>query len=227
MAVGDAHNDIVMMFGVLFALWLLLQERWVPSFVVLTLSVLIKYVSLIFAIPFALYMWQVAPSRERLGALVRVVVAALAVLLVFSLPLLLFGKPSALSDPWFLGLLSRFLRPSNWQQGGAGMATWILVVGAGLFLASYAVLLWRFVVHRDRSAPLVLSNLMDLSFVLSLLAFVLGVARSQPWHLIWPAALAGLSSKRWAWPLIVGLSIVLLVSQVWVEWGAPGLPPQF
>jgi hypothetical protein len=227
MAAGDAHNDIVMMLGVLLAFWLLLQEAWVPSFVVLTLSVLIKYVSIIFAAPFALYMWQVAPNRERLGALVRVAVAALVVFLVFSLPLLLFGEPRNLSDPWFLQLVSRFLRPRNWPRRYADMATWILVLGAVLFLAGYAILLWRFVVHRGRLPQLALSKFMDLSFVLSLLAFLFGLARSQPWHLIWPAALAGLSSKRWAWPVTAGLSIVLLASQVWVEWGAPGLPLQF
>jgi hypothetical protein len=66
-------------------------------------------------------------------------------------------------------------------------------------------------------------KLMDVSFVVSLLAFVLGAARSQPWHLIWPAALAGLSTRRWAWPAVIGLSVVMLAVQVWVEWGAPGL----
>lgn len=75
----------------------------------------------------------------------------------------------------------------------------------------------------DPSGKCRFQRLMDTSFAIVLLAFVLGAARSQPWHLIWPAALAGLTSRRWAWPAIIGLSTVMLCAQVWVEWGAPGL----
>lgn len=226
MAVGDAHNDVVMMLGVLLALWLLLQDRWVLAFMVLTLSLLVKYVSIIFVIPFALYTWQVVPRRERVSTLLRASLATAAVLLLVSLPLLAFGEGRGLSDLWIVSLVLRFMQPSNWPQGYREIATWVLVAGAGLFLASYGILLWRFVAGRSRASRPDLARLLDLGFYISLLAFVLGAARAQPWHLIWPAALAGLSSRRWAWPLIVGLSVVLLVGQVWVEWGAPGLSLQ-
>ena len=45
MAVGDGHNDMVMMALALLATWLLLKERLVLAFGVLALSVWIKYVS--------------------------------------------------------------------------------------------------------------------------------------------------------------------------------------
>jgi hypothetical protein len=223
MAVGDAHNDIVMMLGVLLALWLLLQERWVPMFIVLTLSILTKYVSLIFVAPFAIYMWQVVPHRERLGTMIRATLAVLAVLLVLSVPLLMVESGGALSDLWFVRLLQRFLQPSSWRLGHREMVTGALVVGAGLFFASYVFLLGRFVVQRNRTPQTMFYRVIDLGFLLSLLAFVFGAARSQPWHLIWPASLTGLSSKRWSWPVIVALSVLMLAGQVWVEWGTPGL----
>ena len=70
-------------------------------------------------------------------------------------------------------------------------------------------------------------QLLDASFTLSLLLFLLGAARSQPWHLIWPASLAGLSAKRWAWVSVAVLTAALLLSQVWVEWGTPSLETLF
>ena len=93
-----------------------------------------------------------------------------------------------------------------------------MAAGLLLFAAVYALLL-RGVVRARGS----FRRLADIGFEVSLLAFVLGVARSQPWHLIWPAALAGFSSRWWAWPAVIGLSALMLVAQVWVEWGAPGL----
>ncbi len=62
---------------------------------------------------------------------------------------------------------------------------------------------------------------MNVGFLALLLAFFLGAARSQPWHLLWPAALAGLSDYRWAVPVIVGLSGIMLAVQVGVEWAVP------
>jgi hypothetical protein len=64
---------------------------------------------------------------------------------------------------------------------------------------------------------------LDTGFLVSLLVFLFGAARSQPWHLIWPASLAGLSTQRWAWPMVILLSALMLVTQIWVEWGTPGL----
>jgi hypothetical protein len=70
-------------------------------------------------------------------------------------------------------------------------------------------------------------RILDAGFLVSLLVFLLGAARSQPWHLIWPVSLAGLSAQRWAWPVVMVLSAMMLVSQIWVEWGTPGLTVLF
>jgi hypothetical protein len=216
MAMGDGHNDMAMMAVVLLAFWLLLQERWVLAFGALALSVWIKYVSMVFAPLFVIYVLRARsagegePARARYSALVGGALAAMGVSLLAFVP---FWNEDLLS-----GLVVRLARPVNWQSEATGLSSWILGLGLLLFVVAYAVLAWQFL-----REPGSLQRLLNVSFTVSLLAFVLGAARSQPWHLIWPVALAGLSDRRWAWPVVIGLSVLLLAGQVWVEWGAPGV----
>jgi len=212
MAAGDGHNDIVMATVVLAALWLLLTERWALAFGSLTLSIWIKYVGAIFFPLFAVYAWK-RLQEEGGGATWRVV--AQCVLVVVAVSILVF-VPFWSSD-LISGLAGRLLRPVNWQGGAGGASSWALGAGLALFVLIYLALTWR--VARQ---PASFERVAGTCFVAALLVFVLGAARSQPWHLIWPAALAGLSNRRWAWSVVVGLSAVLLIVQVWVEWGAPG-----
>jgi hypothetical protein len=91
-------------------------------------------------------------------------------------------------------------------------------VGLVLFSVAYIYLLVRFWRGSGSFQELVTS-----SFRALLLAFLLGAARSQPWHLLWPATLAGLSSSRKSQAVIVGLSGLMLAVQVSVEWGVPSI----
>ena len=58
-------------------------------------------------------------------------------------------------------------------------------------------------------------------FLTALAVFGLGAARSQPWHLVWPLSLAGLSDLRWSRFAVGVLSVVMVGAQIWIEWGAP------
>jgi hypothetical protein len=213
MAVGDGHNDIVMMALVLLALWLLMREQWVMSFGTLALSVWIKYTSVILFPLFALYAWR-RVGREHghrwwtLMAQVGLVVASVSVLMFAP-----FGGLDRLA-----GLAERFLWPVNWRAGATHLPAWSLGIGLGLFAIAYTVLFWR--VMRGECSFQQLGNA---CFSASLLAFILGAARSQPWHLIWPAALAGVSERRWAWPVVVGMSVLMLAMQLWAEWDGTGV----
>lgn len=228
MSVGDGHNDIVMMFFGLLGLWCLVRERWGAAFGFLALSVWIKYVSLALAPLFLGYMWRRLAERGRAGhlALTRAFLVMAAVTLAVYLPyLLLDGPPGPLAGPspersassWTRETVQRLLQPSNWEDGGQRQSGRMLVAGGMLFGAAYLLALCRSWGEWGS-----LGRILDLSFVVALLAFVLGAARSQPWHLVWPAALAGLSGRRWAWPVVAGLSAAMMGVQVWVEWGAPG-----
>jgi hypothetical protein len=242
MAVGDSHNDVVMMALVLLALWFLLREWWVAAFGALALSVWIKAVAAIYVPLFFIYALGArltrlgTPSTGREGLTqagsdisdgvlqerdcphwMAAVAGGLALVGVSLLVLFPFWDPQLLP-----GMVGRLLRPANWQVGATALSARGLVLGLLLFALVYLVLAWRFV-RRRRS----FGRLASASFCVSLLAFLLGAARSQPWHLIWPAALAGLSDRRWAPAVVAGLSFVMLAAQLWVEWGAPGAAALF
>jgi hypothetical protein len=213
MAVGDGHNDVVMMATMLLACWLLLQDRWMLAFGALALSVWLKYVSVIFIPLFVLYAWF-RLTRGRRGHLWPVMAqSGLAVLAVSALVLAPFGPIE-----WGGGMVERLLRPVNWRGDAADLSALFFGVGLLLFAGMYVTLS-----HRLFKRPDSFQQLLDATFVVSLLAFLLGAARSQPWHFIWPTVLAGFSKRRWAWPVVIGLSAFMLVSQVWIEWGVPGL----
>jgi hypothetical protein len=216
MAIGDGHNDIVMMALVLLALWLLLRQRWALAFGALTLSAWIKYITAIF-IPFFLIHAFTARLTHQSGEEVVKNWTSLAggMLMVAGITLLVFAPfwgPGMLN-----GIIERVLHPASWQSGDSGLSVNMLQIGLFLFAIAYLVLTWRFF----RSGGM-FEQLVSIGFDVSLLAFVLGAARSQPWHLIWPATLASLSERRWALPTVTILSAVMLSVQAWVEWGAPG-----
>lgn len=211
MAVGDGHNDIVMMAFVLLAVWLLLRNRWALSFGALALSVWIKYVSLALVPLFGLYVWR----RWREGAqtdLVRPLVhgglAAAVVSIAVAVPLVRLEA--------VVGITERLFRPLNRRGDATATVTGILVVGSFLFLLAWGALL--VVAWRKKGAS---QQLVNTAFVLLLLAFILGAARSQPWHLLWGVALGVLSDYRWAPPALVGLSGLMLAAQVGIEWATP------
>jgi hypothetical protein len=222
-AVGDGHNDIVMMALVLMACWLLVRRSWSLAFVALAVSVWIKYIGAILIPLFGLY----ALRRARLGhgrIWARALRGGVGLVALSALVLGPFGSPKWIVE-WGLGLPGRFLQPSNWSGNGAGVwsmlsdhAVVIMVAGLIFFAVVYGVLVWRLALKEPT-----FDDLMRTAYVSLMLTFLLGAARSQPWHLLWPAALAGLAPLPWAWPAIIGLSAVMLVSQLWVEWGAPGL----
>ena len=211
MAVGDGHNDIAMMALVLLALWLLRRERWMLAFGVLALSVWTKYVSLVLLPLFLIYAWRRQEEGKRWALPRPAAQGGLAMALVSLLMVVPLGGPEGL-----LGIAQRLLHPLNWRSGASGMPTVILGAGLSLFALVYAVLVMRF--WRGSGT---FQQLTNAGFLAMLLAFFLGAARSQPWHLLWGAALAGLSNYRWAQPVIVGLSILMLAVQVGVEWAVP------
>ncbi len=208
LGVGDGHNDLVMMALVLLAFYWLLCQRWAPAFGALTLAVWIKYVPVVLLPLFLLYAWRC--GRSPWGVLGWSLGAAAGVSALLLAPL---GGAD-----WVVGQVQRLVYPLNWPKEVRDAAAWALWGGL-LALAVAYVALVRQAIRAGGS----FQRLADLSCVALGLVFLLGVARSQPWHLIWLLALAGLVGRRWVWWALTGLAAVLLAAQVWVEWGAPGL----
>jgi alpha-1,6-mannosyltransferase len=212
-AVGGGHNDIVMMGLLLLATYLLLRERWVWAFGLLAASVWVKYMSAVLLPIFGLYAWRTTGRQQRETRWPTALQAGGAMILVSAAVFCPFWSPEA-----FSGLVQRLFNPDNVAPSSSGFAVSALVLGFVLYAVAYLVLFWWLL--RGRGS---FQETLHGGFVALLLAFLFGAARAQPWHLIWPAALAGLSDRRWAWPVVAGLSVVMLVVQVWVEWGTPGL----
>ncbi len=213
MAVGDGHNDVVMMALVLLSLWLVGRRRWTLAGGVLALSAWIKYVSLLFVPLILLYAWQQRAQREGEGLWPVVARGGTGLVVVSALVWLPFGSPA-----WAAGAAERLLEPTSPVAATTALTFWGLRIGLLAFAACYTLWLLRSV-----RRGLGFEGLLEWTFLISLAAFLLGAVRSQPWHLLWPATLAGLSTRRWAWPVVVALSALMLAAQIWVEWGAPGL----
>jgi hypothetical protein len=212
LAVGDGHNDMAMMALVLLSFWLLLRERWGLAFAALALSVWIKFVSVVFLPMFAIYIWRGlgAWGMQRRKGLGWALLALLTVSLLVWVP---FWDPT-----WVPTAVERMLHPLNWRADPAGLATWAITAGLAVFAVAYGILVYRFAEGQSS-----FHDLANTACTVSLLAIVVLAARSQPWHLIWPLSLAGLSDRRWSWPVVAVLAFVLLAGQVWVQWGAPGM----
>lgn len=220
MAVGDGHNDIVMVALVLLSLWLLERERWTLALGVLILSVWVKYVSVVCLPLVAIYTWRRLarePKRKAWPVSVWAGLVGAGISALVLLPLYAAGGWAGVVS-WAGGIVERLSQPANWHVNNPGASTWMLGTGLLLFAAIYVMLAWRFA-----RGPAHFQGLADAIFLVMLLAFLLGAARSQPWHLIWPAALAGISQRRWAWPVVACLSVGLLWAQIWIEWGTPGI----
>ncbi|NLF10498.1 MAG: hypothetical protein GX597_01775 [Anaerolineaceae bacterium] len=214
MGVGDGHNDMVMIALVLLAFWLLLETRWLLAFLVLWLSAWIKYMGAAFVPFFLIYAGE---RWEKLGRQTWPLLLG-AGLTGLTVTGLVFAPFRDGGDLELLALMRRVLIPVNAPHEARDVVAWATVGGLILLAMAYLWLLKR-LQRSERSYQ----DVCNVGFVTLLLAFVLGAARSQPWHLIWPVSLAGLSDRRWAWPVVIVLSAVMLVTQLWVEWGAPGL----
>ncbi|MGQ9600456.1 MAG: hypothetical protein ACUVWZ_13670 [Anaerolineae bacterium] len=213
LGVGAGHNDMVMMALVLLAFWLAVNQHWVGAWMTLVLSIWVKYVSVIFFPLLILWTWKWAKEVSGLDPVQTCARGAVASALVSVLAFLPFWSPGLLP-----GIGQRLLQPINWAMGSLDQWIWALRIGLACFAAVYGILIRR-LVRGDAS----FQRFVDTCFLLSLIVFGMGAARSQPWHLIWSITLASLASWRWAWPVVVGLAAIMLGAQVWVEWGAPGL----
>jgi hypothetical protein len=173
----------------------------------------VKYVSLVLVPLFGLYLWRMLVRRQGSARLRTVVSGGLAAV---SVSLLVVAPLCPLEA--FAGIVERFLHPLNWHMGTGRLPTLVLGTGMCLYCLAYLLIAVRF--WRGSGS---FQHLVNSSFWALLLAFILVAARSQPWHLLWPAAVAGLSDSRWARRVVLGLSGLMLAVQVGVEWAMPGL----
>ena len=85
--VGGGHNDVMMMTLVLLALYLLVRGKKWPGFIVLCLSVMIKYITVILLVALVIYLlYRKQGAAERLRDLALYLAVFLSIAVVLFLP---------------------------------------------------------------------------------------------------------------------------------------------
>jgi hypothetical protein len=189
-AVGNAHNDILMVFFLLLAIYFAASDRRWLVIPALTLSILTKFVTLLVFPLFLLYLIRQATSRRQ-----RLIVAtgnlALAVGLGVALmapvwpgwkhwAVLDIGKGAGKS-PFTLSVL--ILRPWMTTNLAFDISRYLL---GGLFLLIYAWLTWRALT----GPPTVTNVILAPTFWVFFWYLMLPNQQFHAWYLLWPLAMA-------------------------------------
>ncbi|HET9200661.1 MAG TPA: hypothetical protein VFO84_06775 [Dehalococcoidia bacterium] len=213
---GNGHNDVIMFFFVLLALWLLINGQWRYAIPALVASVLVKYASLIALPPFLLAAFLMAEDRNAFWR-ETVIGGALAGLLVlvtlgpFWEGIDTFDYVRDQQDKFVTStpiLVSRLLSaiPGVAIAAAGDIARWL---GTVAFLAVYlALLAWLW---RAKGAYLALVGCVaGAMLALNLLA----LTWFRPWYLLWPLTLLPLLPGRWPVALIFAISVPAMQADV-------------
>ena len=201
---GDGHNDALMAFFVLLALFLTIRGCTSSGLVAMSLGVLTKYVPLWLVPPQAVYLWRTRRSTLRLARGVASG-AAIAVLLTAALFVPLWAGAGTLRGLWLSG------RPGN---TGSTQTVLIEVLSRlfparaadplvyGLLVAGFAAYLWT----RSSSVSDVESLLRSCASVA--VAYMLFVSPVYwPWYAVLPVALMAIVPTGVFLPLLVAISL--------------------
>lgn len=152
--VGHGHNDALMLLWLLVGLWALERGRTVPALWAVGLAVLTKPIAALVLPVFFLAAWRRTAAGDRLHFLLGTAVGALLLTSLAFAPWA--GREGWAAAP--LALVERLLREAGGGAGfspatfiyfaleGVGLDVSIVIIGrvlAALFLAAYAVILWR------------------------------------------------------------------------------------
>jgi hypothetical protein len=186
-ATGNGHNDIIMMFFVLFAFYVLLRRRWLWVVPVLIASVLIKYITAILILPFLVYCWHAQKGRRnQFGYLAKTAALAGIVGVVSFLPFLAVPR-GLLEEANFYSLSAIPSLAYNLLKGihGDNVAkVMTIVISVVTYLVLYAISLRTLARGDARPRNLILLSVW-------LIVAYLGIANMhfQPWFAVWPIAL--------------------------------------
>jgi hypothetical protein len=202
--IGNGHNDLWMMLFALLALERAERRSWTASIVCLSLSVLVKYVTVLLGPLLLLYIWTYADggTRERVFLITRALLIAFLLAGVAYAPFwagkdtfLALGEQSrmitsttVLLEVWFNNLLD--------PQTAADYARWLPV---STFIILYAPIVWQ-----GRSS---FDHLVVHSFMILFLYLLLVSAWYRPWYMLWPVAIAALWPRSWLGLTLLAITV--------------------
>lgn len=206
---GNAHNDIVMLFFLLLAVWAVVEERWELAVPAVMAAVLVKWTCLLVGPAFA-----VAALRRPLGewpALWRKLGIGSALALAMAVAIF---RPFWAGQQTFDSVQKQYSghgfitstpllvadRLINWfgtaPKDAEDQARTLCTIA---FMLVVALLLWR---QRGGRIPLLTSTVLVLFSYL-----VLAAGWYRPWYMTWPLALAVLLPGRWWVAVVVAMSL--------------------
>lgn len=219
---GNGHNDALLVFFVLLAVYLVSTDRPTLGMAALIASVLIKYITLLLVPLLAIHILRKQNSwRDRFAFIGLSTVASLALVVPAYAPF--WEGLSTLRG--FLGQADIFISsvPSiitYLLQKWVGLDQADFVAKALTGVAFLAIYLWR-----ARSVVADLSSLVLASFDVLFYYLIIACTQFESWYLIWPIALAALTASSTAHERIHLLAIgamlgVAVLGYVWPWTGA-------
>ncbi len=211
-ATANAHNDILMVFFLLLAIYFTVSHRRWLVIPALTLSILTKFVTLMVLPFFLLYLIRQETTWRR-----RLLVAAGNLALVISLSVVLMAPIWPGWENWAvrdLGggagkspftLLVLILRPWLTTNVAFDVSRYLL---GGLFLLIYAWLAWRALT----GPPTVTNVVLVPTFWVFFWYLMLPNQQFHAWYLLWPLAMAVILIPSPSFTRVVVFSLAALLS---------------
>jgi hypothetical protein len=201
---GDGHNDVVMFFFVLLALYWAAKEDWLAVGPALMLSALLKYVSVLLGPVVIAYVLALPAEKRRTalpqllgGGAIAIVLAVLIYIPFWAGPRTFAsirgeGELSITSTPLLLQL---FITGPLFHDASGGLSRlWMRLI----FLVPYAWLLLRV------RPPI--TRLYAASYQTMFLFIFIATAWFRPWYLIWVVTLGALLPTGWFLALTLAVS---------------------
>jgi alpha-1,6-mannosyltransferase len=218
-ASGNGHNDLVMMAFAVAAVYFAIDHRWRLVLPLLTLSILVKFSTLLLVPPVLVYAWTVSTRGERRELAWSAAGSALMALAIFfpfwngadtfktfvqNTNLVITSVPQLVTVAW---------------KGGAAAGTVdgsVKAAGYAAFGAVYLALLWA--LTRRPAFETLLTAL-----TLTMIAYLtLNTWWFRPWYLLWFLPFAAMLARPWwtaiAVALAAGATSFDLIEQYRVHW---------
>ena len=215
---GNGHNGIMMIFFALLAIFMMVKRKWMWVIPTLLASVLIKWVTAIFIIPFLIYCWRAQPdTRARWRYLVGTLFISETCVLLAALPF--WSIPTGLlEEANFYSLLAIPSVVYNLLLGNYGdkMAKALTIVTSVLTYGGIYLLSIKSFLRKPHLDYLVRLNVF-------LIVVYLGIANMhfQPWFVVWPVALGIWIDHRVVRPVllaITGSALFSYIANFWWIW---------
>ncbi|MHB8779884.1 MAG: hypothetical protein ACYC55_00665 [Candidatus Geothermincolia bacterium] len=223
LTVGGGHYDSLMLTFALCALMFLLEDRPMAGFAMLTISVLVKFVTVVPLLLYLLLVLKRADPRLARREALRYGAVGAGISLLFFLPLLtgglsifrpmLFtaGKTNVVSLRWVLAGALRPLARSSLGLSPDSAELVAAMLAAVVMWALYLLIFRRIALRYP--AP----EQQGEAWALAMFAFIVTVGYVLPWYMIWFLPFVPLMpwERRAKWILVCGIAGMFLALDLW------------